>query len=106
MYCPTVNSYKRLVEGYWAPVQPTWGVENRTTSLRVIPGSEFVFYLINVIIILLILPVERVPDWKLELLVLMQILTYPSLQLLLLDCMVFDTNCSFSCFNYFAKFLI
>jgi len=36
---PTVNSYKRLVDGFWAPVKPTWGVDNRTASFRVIPGS-------------------------------------------------------------------
>lgn len=36
MYAPTVNSYKRLVEGAWAPTTITWGVENRTTALRVI----------------------------------------------------------------------
>ena len=40
MYAPTINSYKRLVEGYWAPTRPTWGVDNRTTALRVIPGSS------------------------------------------------------------------
>jgi len=37
---PTVNSYKRLVDGYWAPTKPTWGIDNRTVSHRVIPGSE------------------------------------------------------------------
>ena len=36
---PTINSYKRLVDGYWAPVKPTWGVDNRTASYRVIAGS-------------------------------------------------------------------
>lgn len=36
---PTINSYKRLVDGYWAPVKPTWGVDNRTASFRVIAGS-------------------------------------------------------------------
>lgn len=36
---PTVNSYKRLVDGFWAPVSPTWGVDNRTVSFRVIAGS-------------------------------------------------------------------
>ncbi len=40
MYAPTVNSYKRLVEGSWAPVTVTWGIENRTTALRVIRGGE------------------------------------------------------------------
>jgi len=39
MYAPTVNSYKRLVDGMWAPVKRTWGVDNRTATLRVIPGS-------------------------------------------------------------------
>jgi glutamine synthetase len=38
-FAPTVNSYKRLVDGYWAPTKPTWGVDNRTVALRVIPGS-------------------------------------------------------------------
>ena len=39
MYWPTINSYKRLVDGFWAPVKPTWGVDNRTASFRVLPGS-------------------------------------------------------------------
>jgi glutamine synthetase len=40
MVACTVNSYTRLIPGYWAPTDATWGVENRTTALRVIPGSE------------------------------------------------------------------
>jgi glutamine synthetase len=40
MTSPTINSYTRLVKGFWAPTAATWGVENRTTALRVIPGSE------------------------------------------------------------------
>ena len=40
MVSPTVNSYRRLIPGYWAPTDATWGVENRTTALRLIPGSE------------------------------------------------------------------
>jgi glutamine synthetase len=39
MVAPTVNSFRRLIPGFWAPTQAAWGVENRTTSLRVIPGS-------------------------------------------------------------------
>jgi glutamine synthetase len=39
MYAPTVNSYKRLVEGAWAPTTATWGIDNRTTALRVLPGG-------------------------------------------------------------------
>ncbi|RWY50330.1 glutamine synthetase family protein [Mucilaginibacter gilvus] len=39
MYAPTINSYKRLVEGAWAPTTITWGIDNRTTALRVINTS-------------------------------------------------------------------
>ncbi len=39
MFWPTVNSYKRLVDGFWAPVKPTWGLDNRTASFRVIPAG-------------------------------------------------------------------
>ena len=39
MIWPTINSYKRLVDGFWAPVKPTWGLDNRTASFRVIAGS-------------------------------------------------------------------
>lgn len=40
LFAPTVNSYKRLVEGAWAPTTLTWGVDNRTVSLRALPGSS------------------------------------------------------------------
>lgn len=36
---PTINSYKRLVDGAWAPVKPSWGVDNRTASFRVLTAS-------------------------------------------------------------------
>lgn len=39
MVAPTVNSYSRLVPGFWAPTDASWGIENRTCALRVIPGS-------------------------------------------------------------------
>jgi glutamine synthetase len=39
MVAPTVNSYTRLIPGFWAPTDSTWSVDNRTCSLRVIPGS-------------------------------------------------------------------
>ena len=39
MVSPTINSYTRLIPGFWAPTDSTWGVENRTCALRVIPGS-------------------------------------------------------------------
>jgi len=40
MIACTVNSYTRLIPGFWAPTASMWGVENRTTALRVIPGSS------------------------------------------------------------------
>ncbi len=39
MVASTVNSYRRMVPGLWAPLDATWGVENRTCALRVIPGA-------------------------------------------------------------------
>lgn len=39
MTAPTINSYTRLVKGAWAPTAATWGIENRTSALRVIAGS-------------------------------------------------------------------
>ena len=40
MVCPTINSYRRLVPGMWAPLASNWGVENRTTAIRIIPGEK------------------------------------------------------------------
>lgn len=40
LFAPTINSYKRLVEGAWAPTTLTWGVDNRTTALRVLSGGS------------------------------------------------------------------
>jgi glutamine synthetase len=58
MYAPTVNSYKRLIEGAWAPTTVSWAHDNRTTALRVlnkdmnstrletrVPGSDINPYL-------------------------------------------------------------
>jgi glutamine synthetase len=39
MIGPTVNSYKRTVPGTWAPINASWGEDNRTTAIRSIPGS-------------------------------------------------------------------
>ena len=36
---PPINSYKRYVPGVWAPLNASWGIENRTCAIRVIPGS-------------------------------------------------------------------
>ncbi len=38
MVAPTVNAYTRLIPGFWAPTTASWGVENRTCALRVVPG--------------------------------------------------------------------
>lgn len=40
LYAPTVNSYKRLVEGAWAPTTLTWGIDNRTVALRVLNSGN------------------------------------------------------------------
>lgn len=40
LYAQTVNSFSRLIPGYWAPTVASWGYENRTTALRIIGGSE------------------------------------------------------------------
>lgn len=58
-YAPVINSYKRYVEGTWAPLNTTWGMENRTCSIRIInnskkgirvenrvPGADANFYLV------------------------------------------------------------
>ncbi len=33
---PTINSYKRLVPGWFAPINASWGFENRSAAVRVI----------------------------------------------------------------------
>ncbi|HNM84020.1 MAG TPA: glutamine synthetase family protein [Mycobacterium sp.] len=35
-YAPNVNSYKRFVDGSFAPTAVAWGMDNRTCSLRVV----------------------------------------------------------------------
>jgi glutamine synthetase len=40
LFAPTINSYKRLVEGAWAPTTLTWGIDNRTVALRVLSGGK------------------------------------------------------------------
>ena len=40
VFAPTINSYKRLVEGAWAPTTLTWGLDNRTVALRVLSGGS------------------------------------------------------------------
>ncbi|WP_325918258.1 glutamine synthetase family protein [Pseudomonas frederiksbergensis] len=38
MFCPNANSYRRFQSNSYAPLAATWGVDNRTVSLRV-PGG-------------------------------------------------------------------
>jgi glutamine synthetase len=40
MIAPTINSYTRMIKGFWAPTHSNWGLDNRTCALRVVPGSE------------------------------------------------------------------
>lgn len=40
MVSPTINSFSRLIPGFWAPTDANWGIDNRTCSLRAILGSE------------------------------------------------------------------
>jgi len=40
LFAPTINSYKRLVEGAWAPTKLNWGIDNRTVALRVLSGGS------------------------------------------------------------------
>ncbi len=42
LHSPFVNTYKRYVPGVWAPLTASWGIENRTSALRIIngPGAD------------------------------------------------------------------
>jgi glutamine synthetase len=37
---PTINSYKRLVPGWFAPVNVSWGLENRSSAVRAIRAQR------------------------------------------------------------------
>lgn len=37
---PTINSYKRLVPGFFAPVNASWGYDNRSAAVRVIRSVD------------------------------------------------------------------
>lgn len=39
IFAPNANSYRRFKANSYAPVAPTWGVNNRTVSLRIPAGS-------------------------------------------------------------------
>ena len=40
MHAPLVNSYKRLVPNSFTPLRSTWGWDNRTAMVRLVPGSD------------------------------------------------------------------
>ena len=39
-YAPTVNSYKRFVDGSWAPTRLAWSYDNRTAGFRVVGKGQ------------------------------------------------------------------
>ena len=39
LFAPNINSFKRFVPGIFAPTAATWGIENRTTAIRVLEGG-------------------------------------------------------------------
>lgn len=39
-YAPTVNSYKRYIDGSWAPTRLAWSYDNRTAGFRVVGKGE------------------------------------------------------------------
>ena len=40
MFCPNANSFRRFQAHSYAPLTPSWGVDNRTVSLRVPGGPQ------------------------------------------------------------------
>ncbi len=41
---PTINSYKRLVPGWFAPINATWGYDNRSCAVRAIRSARPEFW--------------------------------------------------------------
>jgi glutamine synthetase len=39
-YAPTINSYKRYVDGSWAPTRLAWSYDNRTAGFRVVGKGD------------------------------------------------------------------
>jgi glutamine synthetase len=40
IFAPNANSYRRFRAGSFAPVSASWGMDNRTTSLRITAGAD------------------------------------------------------------------
>ena len=38
MFAPNANSFRRFRQNSYAPIAPSWGINNRSVSLRVPPG--------------------------------------------------------------------
>ncbi len=38
--CPSINSYKRMVPGFWAPTHAIWGLDNRSALVRVLASEK------------------------------------------------------------------
>ena len=39
-YAPTINSYKRYVDGSWAPTRIAWSKDNRTAGFRIVGSGQ------------------------------------------------------------------
>ena len=44
LHAPYANSYRRLRPGSWAPVNATWGFDNRTCLVRVVGSGRDLRY--------------------------------------------------------------
>ena len=40
LLAPTVNSYKRFVDGSWAPTRVAWSYDNRTAGFRLVGEDQ------------------------------------------------------------------
>src|SRR5581483_4510541 len=38
--CPSINSYKRMQPGFWAPTHAFWGVDNRSALVRIVSSER------------------------------------------------------------------
>lgn len=40
LFCPNINSYRRMRPEYYVPMSANWGIDNRTTSVRIPASAE------------------------------------------------------------------
>lgn len=38
--CPSINSYKRMQPGFWAPTHAIWGLDNRSALVRIVSSER------------------------------------------------------------------